>query len=89
MKENSRRSNVRLPIKLKVKITTKTFCTKSVMTDDFSDGGLFINDPELGALPIDSQLTVQADENMDDAPIINARIAWTNSKGAGIEYLLD
>ncbi len=89
MSEQSRRANARLPLKLRVKITTDSFCTRSVMTEDFSDGGLFIIDSDLADLPIDSRLTVQADEGMTDSPIIPARIAWTNNKGAGIEYLLD
>lgn len=89
MSEESRRANARLPLKLKVKIATESFCARTVMTEDFSDGGLFIVDAELAKLEIDNQLTVQADEGMADAPIIKARIAWTNDKGAGIEYLLD
>ncbi len=89
MNEKSRRTNNRLPLRLKVKITTETFCTRTVMTQDFSDGGLFIVDSELAKLAIDSRLTVQADEGMADAPMINARIAWTNKIGAGVEYLLD
>ena len=89
MPDQSRRTNARLPLKLKVKITTETFCTRTVMTQDFSDGGLFIVDEELANSDINSCLTVQADEGMADAPIIKARIAWTNDKGAGIEYLLE
>lgn len=89
MSDQSRRANARLPLKLKVKITTESFCTRTVMTQDFSDGGLFIVDDELAKLDIDHRLTVQADEGMADAPIIKARIAWTNGQGAGIEYLLE
>lgn len=89
MSHNSKRNNLRLPIKMKVKITTENFCTKSVVTEDFSDGGLFITDPELASLAIGSALSVQSDEGHSDAPIVEARIAWTNAKGAGIEYLLN
>lgn len=88
MTDQSRRANARLPLKLKVKITTESFCARTVMTQDFSDGGLFIIDSELAKFDINSHLTVQADEGMADAPIIKARVAWTNDKGAGIEYLL-
>ncbi len=89
MSEESRRTNARFPLKLKVKITTESFCSRSVMTQDFSDGGLFILDAGLAELAQDSRLTVQVDEGIEDSPLIKARIAWTNSKGAGIEYLLD
>jgi len=89
MTKPSRRNNTRLPIKLNVKITTETFCTRSVMTKDLSDGGLFIVDGELGRMPVDTLLTVQSDEGLDNAPILKARVAWTNDQGAGIEYLLD
>ncbi len=89
MTKPSRRSNSRLPLKVKVKITTETFCVRTVMTKDFSDGGLFILDRDLANSAIDNELTVQSDEGMADAPIIEARVAWTNDKGAGIEYLLN
>jgi len=89
MTKPSRRNNNRLPIKLSVKITTDFFCTRSVMTKNFSDGGLFIIDNDLAGLPVDTLLTVQADEGLAEAPIVNARIAWTNEKGAGIEYSSD
>ena len=74
---------------MKVKITTETFCTRQLITDDFSDGGIFIMDDELAKLPAGSLITVQSDEGMVDAPIIKARVAWTNKKGAGLEYLLN
>jgi len=89
MTDQSRRANTRLPLKLKVKIATETFCARTVMTQDFSDGGLFIVDADLAKMETGNQLTVQADEGIADAPIIKARVAWTNAKGAGIEYLLD
>lgn len=89
MNTDSKRNSLRLPIKMKVKITTETFCTRQLITEDFSDGGIFIIDNEIAKLPAGSLISVQADEGMQDAPIIKARIAWTNKKGAGLEYLLE
>ena len=89
MTNTSRRTSIRLPIKMKVKISTDNYCTRQVITEDFSDGGIFVADVELSKLNAGSPVTVQADEGMESAPIINARIAWTNSVGAGIEYLLN
>lgn len=89
MDQESRRAHVRLPIKMKVKITSANYCTSRVVTKDFSDGGIFVSDPELAALDVGTPIEVQSDEGYDNAPILKARVAWTNSLGAGIEYLLD
>ncbi|MEP1740566.1 MAG: PilZ domain-containing protein [Kangiellaceae bacterium] len=89
MDQESRRAHIRLPIKMKVKITSESYCTRQVVTKDFSDGGIFISDPELAKLDAGTLLEVQSDEGYDNAPILKARIAWTNSLGAGVEYLLD
>ncbi len=89
MEKESRRAHIRLPIKMKVKISSANYCTRQVVTKDFSDGGIFVSDPELAKLEPGSRLTVQSDEGYEDAPIIKARIAWTNSAGAGLEYLLE
>ncbi len=89
MGNQQRRGSLRLPIKMKVRISTETICTRHLITEDFSDGGIFVIDEMLAKLAVGSLVTVQSDEGMDDAPIINARVAWTNSRGAGLEYLLD
>jgi len=89
MTNPSRRTSIRLPIKMKVIITTENYCTRRVVTEDFSDGGIFVADQELAQLEVGSIVTVQSDEGLDNAPIIKARIAWTNNVGAGLEYLLD
>ncbi|MBV1909978.1 MAG: PilZ domain-containing protein [Kangiellaceae bacterium] len=89
MTQSTRRTSIRLPIQMKVKITSDSYCTQQVITKDFSDGGIFVEDAELAKLDVGSLVTVQADEGIDDAPVISARIAWTNKVGAGIEYLLD
>lgn len=89
MKTSNRRREQRLPINVKVIITTESFCTRKVVTNDFSEGGIYIKDAELAKLPIGSLVTVQSDEGLANAPIIKARIAWTDGNGVGIQYLLD
>ena len=89
MSSDQRRASLRLPIKMKVRVSTDTICTRHLITDDFSDGGIFVIDEMLAKLTVGTLVKVQSDEGMDDAPILDARIAWTNSRGAGLEYLLD
>lgn len=89
MSKESGRSSLRLPIKMKVRLTTETFCTRHLITEDFSDGGIFVIDQQLAGLAVGTLVKVQSDEGIEDAPVINARVAWTNNKGAGLEYLLD
>ncbi|MGB0496241.1 MAG: PilZ domain-containing protein [Kangiellaceae bacterium] len=88
MSTSNRRSEQRLPINVKVKVTTETFCTRNVVTSDFSEGGIYVKDLQLAELSVGSLVTVQSDEGLADAPIIQARIAWTDEKGVGIQYLL-
>jgi len=85
----SQRASLRLPIKMKVRITTDNLCTRHLVTQNFSDGGIFVNDPELAQEPVGSIVQVQSDEGIESAPILKARIAWTNNHGAGLEYLLE
>jgi PilZ domain-containing protein len=89
MTDTSRRASLRLPIKMKVRITTETFCTRHLITEDFSDGGIFVIDEQLSLLDVGSVVNVQADEGLEDAPIVRARVAWTNNKGAGLQYMID
>jgi hypothetical protein len=74
---------------MKVRITTDTYCSRHVITEDFSDGGIYVMDSVLAELDVGSLISVQSDEELEHRPIVQARIAWTNNKGAGIEYLLD
>ena len=89
MSSQEQRVSLRLPIKMKVRISTDTVCTRHLVTEDFSDGGIFIIDEMLAKLAVGSLVKVQADEGMEDAPIINARVAWTNKRGAGLQYIID
>ena len=89
MSDTSRRASLRLPIKMRVRITTDNLCTRHLVTKDFSDGGIFVDDPELAQQSVGTIVKVQADEGVEDAPIIKARIAWTNNQGAGLEYLIE
>jgi len=89
MSDPSKRASLRLPIKMKVRITTDNLCSRHLVTRNFSDGGIFVDDEELAQLPLGSLVKVQVDEGIEDAPVVKARIAWTNKKGVGLEYLLD
>jgi hypothetical protein len=89
MDNESRRAHPRFPFKMKVRITTENYCARHVITEDFSDGGIFVTDDVLAELDVGSLISVQSDEDLEHRPIVQARIAWTNNTGAGIEYLLD
>jgi len=89
MSDQTKRTSVRFPIKMKVKIQSEHFGTRKMVTENFSDGGIFVCDPEIAQLELGEKITVQSDEGIEGAPVLNARIAWTNKKGAGIEYILD
>jgi hypothetical protein len=89
MSSHEQRESLRLPIKMKVRISTDTVCTRHLITEDFSDGGIFVIDEMLAKLAVGSLVKVQADEGMEDAPIIDARIAWTNNRGAGLQYIIE
>ncbi len=89
MTEQHKRASVRYPIKMKVKISSEEFGTRQMVTENFSDGGIFVRDPQIALLKSGAAIKVQSDEGIENAPVLEARIAWTNANGAGIEYLLD
>jgi len=89
MSSQEQRASLRLPIKMKVRISTDTVCTRHLITEDFSDGGIFVIDEALAKLAVGSLVKVQADEGMENAPVLDARVAWTNSRGAGLQYIID
>jgi len=89
MTEQIKRTSVRFPIKMKVKITSEQFGTRHMVTENFSDGGIFVRDAAMTQLKMGDKITVQSDEGIEDAAILKARIAWSSPQGAGIEYLLD
>ncbi len=88
MSEQHKRSSIRYPIKMKVKISSEKFGTRQMVTENFSDGGIFIRDPQIAQLKIGDIIRVQSDEGIEDAPVLDAKIAWVSSVGAGLEYQL-
>ena len=84
-----KRKHQRLPVRTRVFVSGNSFSRFRSYTLDFSDGGLFIEGTELASLPIDTVIQVQSAEGLAEPPLLNARIAWTNRLGAGIEYLAD
>ena len=87
MDKESRRTSPRLPINMKVKITAGNYCTMHLITENCSDGGIFVTDDYLAEMQVGADIEVQTDKGVDDEPIIKTRIAWTNSQGAGLEYI--
>jgi len=83
------RRHKRLPLRTNVFVEGESFSRFKTQTMDFSDGGLFIEGPALAKLKIDTKIKIQSAEDIQEAPVLVARIAWTNRYGAGIQYLLD
>lgn len=81
------RKHERFSIKTNVFITGDGFLRFKTQTMDLSDGGLFVEGKVLSELQIGKKIQVKIAEGPEDSPLLNARIAWTNSYGAGIEYL--
>ena len=82
-----KRKHKRIPIRTHVFVSGESFTRFKSRTMDFSDGGLFIEGKALALLTINTIIQVQSAEGLEDPPILNARVAWTNRYGAGIEYL--
>ncbi|WP_196139136.1 PilZ domain-containing protein [Aliikangiella sp. G2MR2-5] len=83
------RVHKRLPLRTHVFVEGGGLSRIKTQTMDFSDGGLFIEGPQLAKLKIDTIIQVQSAEGFENPPVLNARVAWTNRYGAGIQYLLD
>lgn len=87
--QHEKRKHKRLPIRTNVFVSSEEVTRFKTQTMDFSDGGLFVEGKALATLAVDTLINVQSAEMFEDAPVLTARIAWTNRYGAGIEYLLD
>ncbi|MCW8878338.1 MAG: PilZ domain-containing protein [Kangiellaceae bacterium] len=83
------RRHKRLPLRTNVFVEGDGFSRFRTQTMDFSDGGLFVEGQTLAKLDVNTLIHIQTAEDIEDAPLLTARIAWTNRYGAGIEYLLD
>ena len=82
------RQHKRFPIRTKVQVTLAGVAPFVTTTLDFSDGGLFILGKPLANLPRGTKLSVQSAEGIEDPPVLQALVAWSNHRGAGIQYLL-
>ncbi len=83
------RKHQRLSLRTNVFVEGDSFDRFKTQTMDFSDGGLFVEGLPLAKLKVDTKIQVQSAEGIEDAPLLEARIAWTNRYGAGIEYILN
>ena len=83
------RKHQRLPVRSNVFVFSDNLTRFKTQTMDFSDGGLFVEGKVLSILKIDTIIQVQSAEAFEDPPILNARVAWTNPYGAGIQYILE
>lgn len=86
---DDQRKYTRLRLRTDVLVSGEGFARFKTNTIDFSEGGLFVEGKALSQLSIDTIIQIQLAEGPKNAPLLNARVAWTNSYGAGIEYLLD
>jgi hypothetical protein len=86
---DEQRKHERLRLRTDVLVSGEGFSRFKTHTIDFSEGGLFIEGKVLSTLKPDTIIQVQLAEGPENPPLLDARIAWTNSYGAGIEYLLD
>lgn len=87
--QSDQRQHKRLPLRTSVFVSGDSFDRFKTQTVDFSDGGLFVEGLALAKLKIDTIVKVQSAEGIADAPLLDARIAWTNRYGAGIQYMLE
>ncbi len=83
------RKYIRLCLRTDVLVSGEGFTRFKTNTIDFSEGGLFVEGKALSVLDIDTIVQIQLADGPKNSPLLNARIAWTNSYGAGIQYLLD
>jgi hypothetical protein len=88
-KASEQRKFKRLPIRSSVYVFSENLERFKTHTMDFSDGGLFIEGKVLSLLKVDTIIQIQSAEAFENPPVLNARVAWTNRYGAGIQYLLD
>ncbi|WP_263143660.1 PilZ domain-containing protein [Pseudomonas sp. RIT-PI-AD] len=83
----NQREHPRIPMKCRIKIVHPSFGELIAQTRDLSDGGVYIRDASLAALPLGTRVTGQVQDLPMDAPVLQLEIMRVDADGAGLRFV--
>ena len=84
-----KRQHIRTTVSAGVKLMHPSFGSMLIKTRDMSNGGLFLFTPAPVDLPIGTEVSIQAQDMMVEAPIIKGRIIRVEPAGIALEFTED
>ena len=81
-----KRQHIRTTVSASVKLMHPSFGSLKVKTRDMSHGGLFIMTGSELDLPIGTEISVQALDMFEEAPIVKAKIVRIESQGIALQF---
>ena len=86
---SEKRKHVRTTVSAAVELMHPSFGSLSVKTRDMSNGGVFLFTGNRIELPVGTEVSVQAQEMMVEAPIVKAKIIRVEADGVALEFIRD
>ena len=81
-----KRQHIRTTVSASVKLMHPSFGSLKVKTRDMSHGGLFIMTGGELDLPIGTEVSIQALDMFEEAPIVKAKIVRVESQGVALQF---
>ncbi len=84
-----KRRHARTTISASVKLMHPSFGSLQLKTRDMSHGGLFLMTEGQVDLPLGTEVTIQALDMFEEAPIVKATIVRVESQGIALQFSFD
>ncbi len=84
-----KRQHVRTTVSASVKLMHPSFGSLRFKTRDMSHGGLFLMTGGQVDLPVGTEVSVQALDMFEEAPIVKAKIVRIESQGIALQFSSD
>ena len=86
---SEKRKHVRTTVSAAVQLMHPSFGSLSMKTRDMSNGGVFLFTGARIELPVGTEVSIQAQEMMVEAPIVKAKILRVEADGVALEFIRD
>ena len=84
-----KRQHVRTTVSARVKLMHPSLGSRPFKTRDMSHGGLFLMTGDQVDLPLGTEVSIQALDMFEEAPIVKAKIVRVESQGIALQFVSD
>ena len=81
-----KRQHIRTTVTAGVKLMHPSIGSLSIKTRDMSNGGVFLFTGSQVELPVGTEVSIQAQDMMAEAPIVKAKIIRVEPDGVALEF---